>query len=66
MLLQVLQGQIYLEFLNDLDSTKKIIEDLKEILEEAGNVTPVHGKYYMLASQYYRLIDCAILEKLCK
>jgi 26S proteasome regulatory subunit N9 len=53
---QVLQGQIYLEFLDDKESTKKIIEDLKDILEEAGNVTPVHGKYYMLASAYYRLI----------
>jgi len=53
---KVLSGQIYLEFLNDLESTKKVIEDLKDILEEAGNVTPVHGKYYMLASQYYRLI----------
>jgi 26S proteasome regulatory subunit N9 len=55
-LCKVLQGQIYLEFLNDLDATKKIIEDLKDNLEEAGNVTPVHGKYYMLAAQYYRLV----------
>uniref|UniRef100_A0A1L8DT85 26S proteasome non-ATPase regulatory subunit 13 n=2 Tax=Nyssomyia neivai TaxID=330878 RepID=A0A1L8DT85_9DIPT len=55
-LCKVMQGQIQLEHLNDLDATKKIIEDLKEILEEAGNVTPVHGKYYMLASQYYRLV----------
>jgi 26S proteasome regulatory subunit N9 len=55
-LCRVLQGQNYLEFLNDLESTKKIIEDMKDTLEEAGNVTPVHGKYYMLASQYYRLI----------
>lgn len=53
---KVLQGQIYLEFLDDKEATKKIIEDLKDILEEAGNVTPVHGKYYMLASSYYRLI----------
>lgn len=53
---KVLQGQIYLEFLDDREATKKIIEDLKDILEEAGNVTPVHGKYYMLASSYYRLI----------
>lgn len=53
---KVLQGQIYLEFLDDKEATKKIIEDLKDILEEAGNVTPVHGKYYMLASAYYRLI----------
>lgn len=55
-LCKVLQGQIYLEYLNDLDATKKIIEDLKDNLEEAGNVTPVHGKYYMLAAQYYRLV----------
>ncbi|XP_055640846.1 26S proteasome non-ATPase regulatory subunit 13 [Toxorhynchites rutilus septentrionalis] len=53
---KVLQGQIYLEHLNELDATKKIIEDLKDILEEAGNVTPVHGKYYMLAANYYRLV----------
>ena len=55
-LCKVLQGQIHLEFLNDLDATKKIIEDLKDNLEEAGIVTPVHGKYYMLAAQYYRLV----------
>lgn len=55
-LCRVLQGQNYLEHLNNLEETKKIIEDLKEILEDAGNVTPVHGKYYMLASQYYRYV----------
>lgn len=53
---KVLQGQLYLENLNDLESTKKIIEDLKEILDGSGNVTPVHGKFYMLAAQYYRLV----------
>lgn len=53
---KVLQGTIYLEALNELDETKKIIVDLKEVLEEAGNVTPVHGKYYMLAANYYRLV----------
>lgn len=55
-LLQVLQGQIHLEHLQDLDATKKIIEDLKEVLEESGNVTPVHGKYFLLASNYYRRV----------
>jgi len=55
-LCKVLQGQLYLESLNDLESTKKIIEDLKDVLEEAGNITPVHGKYYMLAAQYYRVV----------
>lgn len=53
---RVLQGQIYLEHLQDLDATKKIIEDLKEVLEESGNVTPVHGKYFLLASNYYRRV----------
>ncbi|KAH8381859.1 hypothetical protein KR009_000662 [Drosophila setifemur] len=54
--LQVMQGNLYLTNLNDLNSTKKIIEELRDVLEEAGNVTPVHGKYYMLASQYYRRV----------
>lgn len=54
--IKVLQGNIHLEFLNDLEATKKVIEELREVLEEAGNVTPVHGKYYMLASQYYRRV----------
>ncbi|ALC47806.1 Rpn9 [Drosophila busckii] len=54
--LQVMQGNIYLTNLNDLNATKKIIEELRDVLEEAGNVTPVHGKYYMLASQYYRRV----------
>lgn len=54
--LKVLQGNIYLSDLNDLDACKKIIEELRDILEDVGNVTPVHGKYYMLASQYYRRV----------
>ncbi|EDW83288.1 uncharacterized protein Dwil_GK22776 [Drosophila willistoni] len=54
--LQVMQGNLYLSNLNDLTQTKLIIEELRDVLEEAGNVTPVHGKYYMLASQYYRRV----------
>lgn len=53
---RVLQGQLYLEHLQNLDATKKIIEELKEVLEESGNVTPVHGKYFLLASNYYRVV----------
>lgn len=53
---RVLQGQLYLEHLQDLEATKKIIEELKEVLEESGNVTPVHGKYFLLASNYYRRV----------
>ncbi|XP_066991424.1 26S proteasome non-ATPase regulatory subunit 13 [Anabrus simplex] len=54
-LCKVLSGQILLEKLNDLDATKKIIEDVEKILDEADGVTSVHGRYYLLASQYYRL-----------
>lgn len=53
---RVMQGQLYLEHLQDLEATKKIIEELKEVLEESGNVTPVHGKYFLLASNYYRRV----------
>ncbi|XP_050358591.1 26S proteasome non-ATPase regulatory subunit 13 [Nymphalis io] len=54
-LCKVLQGQIYLENLNDLDATEKIIEDLENTLEDADGVTPVHGRFYKLASEYYRV-----------
>lgn len=53
-LCKVLAGQIYLEKLNDLDATKKIIEDVEATLDNAEGVTPVHGRFYLLASQYYR------------
>lgn len=53
---RVMQGQIYLEHLQDLESTKKVVEDLKDVLEESGNVTAVHGKYFLLASNYYRRV----------
>ncbi|CAG9794613.1 unnamed protein product [Diatraea saccharalis] len=54
-LCKVLQGQIYLEHLNDLDATEKIIEHLEGTLEDADGVTPVHGRFYKLASEYYRV-----------
>lgn len=52
----MLQGNIYLSNLDNIEESKKIIEELHDVLEEVGNVTPVHGKYYMLASQYYRRV----------
>ncbi|CAH2056042.1 unnamed protein product, partial [Iphiclides podalirius] len=54
-LCKVLQGQIHLEQLNDLDATEKIIEYLEQTLEDAEGVTPVHGRFYKLASEYYRV-----------
>lgn len=52
---QVLQGQIYLEQLNDLDAAEKIISELEGSLEDADGVTPVHGRFYRLAAEYYRV-----------
>ncbi|CAG9135074.1 unnamed protein product [Plutella xylostella] len=54
-LCKVLQGQIYLEQLNDLDSTERVIGELEGSLEDADGVTPVHGRFYKLASEYYRV-----------
>ncbi|KAG8225801.1 hypothetical protein J437_LFUL005608 [Ladona fulva] len=54
-LCKVLGGQIMLDKLNDQDGTKKIIEEVEKMLDEADGVTTVHGRYYLLASQYYRL-----------
>lgn len=50
----MLLGQIYLDKLNDLDATKKIIEEVEATLDNADGVTAVHGRFYLLASQYYR------------
>ncbi|XP_057657286.1 26S proteasome non-ATPase regulatory subunit 13 [Diorhabda carinulata] len=54
-LCKVLAGQIYIEKLNDLDATKKIIEEVEATLDTADGVTPVHGRFFLLASQYYRI-----------
>ncbi|CAH1987176.1 unnamed protein product [Acanthoscelides obtectus] len=63
-LCKVLAGQIYLEKLNDLDATKKIIEEVEATLEGADGVTAVHGRFYLLASQYYRYI--ILVAKKCR
>lgn len=55
-LCKVLSGQIYLDKLNDLDATKKIIEEVEVTLDNADGVTAVHGRFYLLASQYYRYL----------
>ncbi|KAF7286681.1 regulatory particle non-ATPase 9 [Rhynchophorus ferrugineus] len=54
-LCKVLAGQIYLEKLNNLEATKKIIEEVEATLDNADGVTAVHGRFYLLASQYYRI-----------
>ncbi|KAK0166877.1 hypothetical protein PV327_004351 [Microctonus hyperodae] len=54
-LCKVLAGQILLDKLNDQEKTKKIIEDVEAMLDNADGVTTVHGRFYLLASRLYRL-----------
>lgn len=53
-LCKVLAAQIYLDKLNDQAATKTIIEEVEATFDNADGVTPVHGRFYLLASQYYR------------
>ena len=54
-LCKVLEGQIFLDMLNDQEKTKMIIEDVEAMLDNADGVTTVHGRFYLLASRLYRL-----------
>uniref|UniRef100_A0A671WWW7 26S proteasome non-ATPase regulatory subunit 13 n=1 Tax=Sparus aurata TaxID=8175 RepID=A0A671WWW7_SPAAU len=48
-------GSLKLE-INDLPATKKLIEDVEEMLNNLPGVTSVHGRFYDLSSKYYRII----------
>ncbi|CAK6979262.1 S proteasome non-ATPase regulatory subunit 13 [Scomber scombrus] len=48
-------GRLKLE-INDLPATKKLIEDVEEMLNNLPGVTSVHGRFYDLSSKYYRII----------
>ncbi|XP_049793903.1 26S proteasome non-ATPase regulatory subunit 13 [Schistocerca nitens] len=54
-LCKVLAGQILLDKLNDQDGTKKLIDEIEKMLDEENGITTVHGRFYLLASQLYRL-----------
>lgn len=54
-LCKVLKGQILLDKLNNQEQTKKIIEDVEAMLDNADGITTVHGRFYLLASRLYRL-----------
>uniref|UniRef100_A0A8D3DUK5 26S proteasome non-ATPase regulatory subunit 13 n=1 Tax=Scophthalmus maximus TaxID=52904 RepID=A0A8D3DUK5_SCOMX len=42
--------------INDLPATKKITEEVEEMLNNLPGVTSVHGRFYDLSSKYYRII----------
>ena len=54
-LCKVLEGQILLDKLNDQEKTKKIIDEVETMLDNADGITTVHGRFYLLASRLYRL-----------
>ncbi|MCJ8737406.1 hypothetical protein PDJAM_G00023690 [Pangasius djambal] len=42
--------------INDLAMTKKLIEEVEEMLNNLSGVTSVHGRFYDLSSKYYRFV----------
>ncbi|XP_071528008.1 26S proteasome non-ATPase regulatory subunit 13 [Panulirus ornatus] len=52
-LCNVLIAQITLTRLEDQARTKKILDETEKMLDEIDGVTPVHGKFYLLASELY-------------
>ncbi|XP_063231619.1 26S proteasome non-ATPase regulatory subunit 13 [Bacillus rossius redtenbacheri] len=54
-LCKVLRAQIILEHLSDQPAVKVLIDEIEHILDETAGITPVHGRYYLLASQLYRI-----------
>uniref|UniRef100_A0A0K8S4B8 26S proteasome non-ATPase regulatory subunit 13 n=1 Tax=Lygus hesperus TaxID=30085 RepID=A0A0K8S4B8_LYGHE len=53
-LVKVLQGNILLQDLKDQEATKVIIDDVEKILDSHDGIPSVHGRYYLLASKYFR------------
>lgn len=54
-LCKVLSGGIILHEKGDQAETKNIMEEIGKILDETDGVTPVHGRYYSLCSDFYRI-----------
>ncbi|MBN3309942.1 PSD13 ATPase, partial [Amia calva] len=48
-------GSLKME-INDLPATKKLIEEVEEMLNNLPGVTSVHGRFYDLSSKYYRIV----------
>nr|CAG4643198.1 EOG090X05V9 [Ilyocryptus agilis] len=55
-LCKILMGNIILHEKGDQPETKKIMEEAGKIIDESDGVTPVHGRYYLLCSDYYRIL----------
>jgi len=51
---RVLRGNILLYSGNNTAATKKLIEDVEPMVDDLGRVTFIHGRFYLLASGYYK------------
>nr|SVE71668.1 EOG090X05V9 [Daphnia similis] len=54
-LCKVLSGGIILHEKGDQAETKNIMEEIEKILDDTDGITPVHGRYYSLCSDFYRI-----------
>lgn len=54
-LCKVLSGNIILHEKGDQPETKNVMEEVGKILDETDGVTAVHGRYYLLCSDLYRI-----------
>lgn len=52
---KVLQGEVYLEKLDNKDEAANLITEVEELLAEIDEIGFVHNRYYLLASQLYRV-----------
>lgn len=54
-LCKILMGNIILHEKNDQPETKNIMEEAGKIIDDMDGVSPVHGRYYLLCSDFYRI-----------
>lgn len=54
-LCEILIGKIKLAN-NDLKGTKEVLDGIEPLIDAQTGVTPVHGRYFKLSSDYYKVI----------
>ncbi|RWS15827.1 26S proteasome non-ATPase regulatory subunit 13-like protein [Dinothrombium tinctorium] len=54
LLCSILIGRIKLNQ-SDLKGVKEVLEEISPIIDEEAGVTPIHGRYFQLSSDYYQV-----------